>query len=70
MLTTIHYAKTIGQRVEGELRLGFSYNQDIQQTRMIVCEQQQPLQVIRAFPIAHGGALVHMHNVSGGVFRW
>lgn len=34
---------------------------------MLICEQQQPLQVIRAFPILNGGALVHLHNISGGV---
>jgi urease accessory protein len=26
-----------------------------------------PLRVIRAFPISQGGALVHLHNLSGGV---
>ncbi|GAC1406749.1 MAG: hypothetical protein NVSMB49_26450 [Ktedonobacteraceae bacterium] len=66
-MTTIHYSKAVSQNVEGGLRLGFIYDQDIKQTRMIMCEQQQPLQVIRAFPIANGGALVHMHNISGGV---
>ncbi len=66
-MTIIHYSKTVSHHVEGGLRLGFLYDQGIKQTRMIVCEQQQPLQVIRAFPIANGGALVHMHNVSGGV---
>ncbi|MBA2681389.1 MAG: urease accessory protein UreD [Ktedonobacteraceae bacterium] len=30
-------------------------------------EQKPPLKVIRAFPILHGGALVHLHNISGGV---
>ncbi len=34
---------------------------------MRVREQRAPLQVVRAFPIADGGALVHLHNVSGGV---
>ncbi len=30
-------------------------------------EQKPPLKVIRAFPIDDGGALVHLHNISGGV---
>lgn len=30
-------------------------------------EQIPPLKVIRAFQIADGGALVHLHNISGGV---
>ena len=30
-------------------------------------EQQPPLKVIRAFPLPEGGALVHLHNLSGGV---
>jgi urease accessory protein len=32
-----------------------------------VREQLAPLKVVRAFPIPDGGALVHLHNVSGGV---
>jgi urease accessory protein len=32
-----------------------------------VREQWPPLKVVRAFPIPDGGALVHLHNVSGGV---
>src|SRR5258708_12705979 len=33
----------------------------------MVREQRPPLQVIRAFPVSTGGALVHIHNISGGV---
>jgi urease accessory protein len=32
-----------------------------------VCDQHPPLQIIRAFPLEGGGALVHLHNLSGGV---
>lgn len=32
-----------------------------------VREQRPPLQVVRAFPLKGGGALVHLHNLSGGV---
>lgn len=32
-----------------------------------VREQLPPLKVVRAFPIPYGGALAHLHNISGGV---
>ncbi len=54
-------------RVQGKLRLNFGYDRARAQTVLHVREQQQPLKVIRAFPLAHGGALVHVHNLSGGV---
>ena len=34
---------------------------------LMTCEQQPPLKVVRAFPLRDGGALVHLHNLSGGV---
>jgi urease accessory protein len=34
---------------------------------MSLCEQRPPLRVIRSFPLEEGGALVHLHNLSGGV---
>ncbi|GAC1465577.1 MAG: urease accessory protein UreD [Ktedonobacteraceae bacterium] len=34
---------------------------------MRVHTQMPPLKVIRAFPLLEGGALVHLHNISGGV---
>jgi urease accessory protein len=36
-------------------------------TRMRLGTQQPPWRVIRAFPQENGAALVHLHNVSGGV---
>ncbi|MCX6017761.1 MAG: urease accessory protein UreD [Chloroflexi bacterium] len=36
-------------------------------TRMTVHEQRPPLKVVRAFTQDDGAALVHLHNVSGGV---
>lgn len=36
-------------------------------TVLQVQRQQPPLRVVRAFPLADGAALVHLHNVSGGV---
>jgi urease accessory protein len=32
-----------------------------------VLEQRPPLRIIRAFSVADAGALVHLHNISGGV---
>ena len=54
-------------RVQGRLRLQFAHDPLTQLTQLATCEQQQPLQVIRAFPLAYGGALVHLHNLSGGI---
>ena len=36
-------------------------------TRLARCEHRPPLQIVRAFKQADGAALVHLHNVSGGV---
>ena len=53
--------------VQGRLRLFFQYDQTLQQTVLQTCEQQPPLKVVRAFPLDDRAALVHLHNVSGGV---
>src|SRR5579859_5341652 len=55
------------QNVRGRLHLGFTYQPDSKHTSLALCEQQPPLQVIRAFSLPQGGALVHLHNLSGGV---
>lgn len=55
------------QSANGRLALHFSRNPAHGQTILHVREQQPPLRVIRAFPIQDGAALVHLHNVSGGV---
>jgi urease accessory protein len=55
------------RNAKGRLHLDFSYQQAEQRTILARCEQQPPLRVIRAFPLNDGGALVHLHNVSGGV---
>ena len=47
--------------------MNFQYDQSLRQTVLHTCEQQPPLKVIRAFSLADGAALVHLHNVSGGV---
>lgn len=54
-------------QVRGRLGLVFAYQHDLQQTRLIACEQSPPLRVVRAFPLQDGAALVHLHNLSGGV---
>jgi urease accessory protein len=55
------------QRVEGRLRLDFRLSEATRCTTLDVLEQNPPLTVIRAFTVADGAALVHLHNVSGGV---
>jgi urease accessory protein len=54
-------------RVNGHLRLRFQARGDSKQTILAECEQQLPLRVVRAFQLDDGGALVHLHNLSGGV---
>ena len=49
------------------MHLGFSLDGASGLTRMRVYDQRPPLKVIRAFPLPRGGALVHLHNISGGV---
>ncbi len=49
----------------GTLRLQFERRDDV--TILARSEHSPPLQVVRAFPSEGGGALVHLHNLSGGV---
>ncbi len=49
------------------MSLDFSLEPTTQRTVMRVLEAQPPLKVIRAFEAEYGAALVHLHNVSGGV---
>lgn len=51
----------------GRLSLQFEYDARSARTRLNVIGQEQPLKVVRAFHVAHGGVLVHLHNLSGGV---
>ncbi|MBV9504772.1 MAG: urease accessory protein UreD [Acidobacteriia bacterium] len=48
-------------------RLALRFEASGQGTRLRVETQEPPWKVIRAFPQANGGALVHLHNVSGGI---
>jgi len=48
-------------------RLELRFETSRGKTRLRLGSQEPPWRVIRAFPLADGGALVHLHNVSGGV---
>ncbi|HYM10879.1 MAG TPA: urease accessory protein UreD [Bryobacterales bacterium] len=53
--------------MDGRLRLRFERAHGAAGTTVRVEEQRPPLQVVRAFALDDGGALVHLHNLSGGV---
>lgn len=56
------------RRVHGRLRLRFeAAAAGSPSTTLRECVQQPPLKVVRAFKMDDGGALVHLHNLSGGV---
>ena len=63
----LHSSSAHAYRVAGYLRLRFESAHGSQQTMLASAEQQQPLKVVRAFPLKDGGVLVHLHNLSGGV---
>jgi urease accessory protein len=73
--TTTHEPSTINradstpraQQVYGRLRLRFEARGDRPQTILTESEQQVPLRIVRAFKLDDGSALVHLHNLSGGV---
>ena len=54
-------------RVEASLDLAFELVASTGQTILAASRQDPPLKVIRAFPLADGAALIHLHNVSGGL---
>jgi urease accessory protein len=64
--TTIPAAHVHG-RVEASLELAFERAVGTAQTILAASRQDAPLKVVRAFPLADGAALVHLHNVSGGL---
>jgi urease accessory protein len=64
----LHSSSLIAHPFGGRLRLCFERARGAeQQTVLNVCEQQPPLRVVRAFQLEDGAALVHLHNLSGGV---
>ena len=52
---------------DGRLSLQFAYDARAARTQLNLLEQRQPLKVVRAFHLRDGAALVHVHNLSGGV---
>jgi urease accessory protein len=63
----VHPSSSFPSPFKGRLRLRFEYDQQAKLTRLTACEQQPPLKAVRAFHSQDGSALVHIHNVSGGV---
>lgn len=64
-MTIITTSPTI-PRVNGALNLQFDVAIE-GHTRLSVQKQEPPLRIVRAFNTADGAALVHLHNVSGGI---
>src|ERR1700685_3772106 len=53
--------------VDAGLRLAFERDEATGQTVLAASHQEPPLRVVRAFRQEDGAALVHLHNVSGGL---
>jgi urease accessory protein len=53
--------------VRAALRLDFARDGLTGGTRLVASHQEPPLRVVRAFAMEDGGAMVHLHNVSGGL---
>jgi len=53
--------------VEASLSLDFARDARSGRTVLAASAQQPPLRVVRAFTLPDGAALVHLHNVSGGL---
>lgn len=54
-------------RVKASLHLDFERDPVLGRTVLKSCHQQAPLRVVRAFALEDRAALVHLHNVSGGL---
>ena len=54
-------------RLHARLALNFERSAAIERTLLSATVQEPPLRVIRAFQLPDGAALVHLHNVSGGL---
>jgi urease accessory protein len=54
-------------RVKASLQLHFEHDPALGRTVLRDCKQEAPLRVVRAFALEDGAALVHLHNVSGGL---
>jgi urease accessory protein len=60
-------AQALADREESWLRLDFERDSAGGRTVLASSHQEPPLKVVRAFTLEDGAALVHLHNVSGGV---
>ena len=47
--------------------LTLAFEQVVGRTVLTASKQEPPLRVVRAFPLEDGSALVHLHNLSGGL---
>lgn len=57
----------LARRVSASLRLVFEHEAATRATRLAASVQEPPLRVVRGFAQSDGAALVHLHNVSGGL---
>jgi urease accessory protein len=55
------------RRVKASLQLDFQRDPVSGHTVLRACRQEAPLRVVRAFALEDGAALVHLHNISGGL---
>jgi len=53
--------------VRALLRLNFARDESTGRTMLAASHQEPPLRVVRAFAMEDGAAMVHLHNVSGGL---
>jgi urease accessory protein len=74
LLWTQHQEEVVGRaspeksRMRASLRLAFACDNTRKKTTLAFSHQDPPLRVVRAFQSASGGAMAHLHNVSGGLF--
>jgi urease accessory protein len=66
-LLEVEPAISVASRVRASMRLCFSREPSTGATFLAESSQEPPLKVVRAFAQADGTALVHLHNVSGGL---
>lgn len=60
-------ARDESRRVCASLDVEFAFDPVQRATVLSRSHQQAPLQIVRAFKLADGAALVHLHNISGGL---
>jgi urease accessory protein len=60
-------APFVPEPLQASLRLDFARDELAGRTVLAASRQEPPLKVVRGFALEDGAALVHLHNVSGGV---